>query len=83
MITAKSIISTNYMLDLPAEKLIRIMRKDSSCYTPLHIILGNIKGMFSVDYDGHFGPHIFFSIEIEDDNKETWDLIYKTIENYL
>jgi len=83
MITAKSIISTNYMVDVPSEKLIKIMHKDDSCHVPLYIHLSQIKGIFSIEYDGHYGPHIFFSIEIENDDAETWKLIYDAIENYL
>jgi hypothetical protein len=45
--------------------------------------LENIRGAYNIDYDGHFGPHIFLSIEVEEDTKETWGLIFDTIENYL
>lgn len=83
MITSKSIVSTNYMLDISAKKLIKIMDKDVSCYAPLYILLANIKGVFGAEYDGHFGPHIFFSVEIENDDAETWKSIYDTVENYL
>ena len=67
MITAKEVISTNYSLDIPTKKLIEIMRKDGNCDAPLYIRLGNIKGVYDIDYDGHFGPHIFLSVEIEHD----------------
>jgi len=83
MITAKSILSISYALDIPVKKLIEIMDKDSSRYVPLYIVLENIKGVFSIEYNGHFGPHIFLSVEIENDDAETWKLIYDAIENYL
>jgi hypothetical protein len=83
MITAKEVVSTNYSLDIPVDKMLEIMRKDGNCTVPLYIWLSNIKGVYSVDYNGHFGPHIFLSVEIEHDDAEVWDLIFKTIENYL
>ena len=83
MITSRAITSTSYVLDIPPQKLIGIMRKDSGCDTPLYTRLGNIRGVFDIDYDGHFGPHIYLSVEIENDGPETWHMIYGTIENYL
>lgn len=83
MITARKAISTNYVLDIPAEKLSAIMFKDNEVPSPLYLLLTDIDGVFNVDYDGHFGPHICMTLDIESESEDVWKVIYEIIENYL
>jgi len=41
--------------------------------------LDKIKGLNNVDYNGHFGPYIWLTIETECDTSETWSEIEKFI----
>jgi len=83
MITATRATFTGYKLDIPAQSLIDIMRKDMDAPTPLHTQLKDIDGVFDVDYSGHFGSHIFLSLMLENETEDTWKDIREIIENYL
>jgi len=83
MTTARRVMSTNYALDIPAEKLSAIMDKDCEAEDSLYMLLIKIDGVSDVDYNGHFGPHIYITLDIEYENEDVWKTIYKMIENYL
>jgi hypothetical protein len=81
MITSKAITAISYMISV--EDLSAIMDKDDEHSPPLYLLLSSIEGVFDIEYDGHFGPHIYLSIEHEHDNQDIWKTIHKTIESYL
>ena len=83
MAMIKRVMSTNYALDISVEKLLAIMDKDREAEDPLYMLLIGIDGVADVDYDGHFGPHIYVTLYIEYENEDMWKSIYETIENYL
>ena len=85
MITSKRVSATSYSLDVSVKDLLAIMDKDDkrSVTANLWEKLSRIDGVTDVDYGGHFGPHIYLTIEIEHDNKNVWGSIYKTIKSYL
>lgn len=41
--------------------------------------LNSIRGISRVEYDGHFGPHVFLTLDVEDDFPETWAEIEEII----
>lgn len=69
---------TSYTIDVTIEELEKIEEAGR-----LYELLGAILGVSNVDYDGHFGPHIFLDVEKEDDNTDTWDKIFATIDNVI
>lgn len=83
MITARKVMSANYMLDISAKELLVIMAKDRETKYPLYILLGSIDGISKVNYVGHFGPHIYLTLDTEHESKDVWKVIYEIIENYL
>lgn len=83
MIISHRIASTNYVLEVSVQNLLDIMRKDMDTEKPLYRQLIDIDGVSDIDYDGHFGPHIYLTVSQEHYNTDTWSIIYKTIGNYL
>lgn len=45
--------------------------------------LNKVDGLVEVDYDGHFGPNLFFDVEAADDTPELWTKIEDIINDYL
>ena len=41
--------------------------------------LDRLEGVNAVDYNGHFGPVVFLTVDIEHDTPELWLKIEKTI----
>lgn len=83
MTTARRVISTNYSIDVPVKELLTIMVKDGEVEHPLYMLLIEIDGISDVDYNGHFGPHIYITLDIGYDNEDVWKAVHETIENYL
>ena len=83
MTTVRRVVSTNYILDITTEKLSSIMDKDCEADHPLYMLLAKIDGIHDVDYNGHFGPHIYVTLESEYEGGDVWRTVYETIENYL
>ena len=84
----------NYRVNIPIEKfkekLLSSWMDDDSLYS----ILMNISGVDKVDYDGHFGPYVFFTLDLTDidgmdliDKKDAiekkLEIIKDIIENFL
>lgn len=44
-------------------------------------ILEKIPGVTNVDYNGHFGPYVWLTIESHLDNEDTWETIMLSIHN--
>ena len=55
---------------------------DNDWDNTLFNLLDKIKGVSRVDYNGHFGPYVWLSIEAEHDTPETWERIEKTITEF-
>ena len=51
--------------------------EDTLCYK-----LGQLDGMTDVDYDGHFGEFIYFTIDADDDCDELRGQVRRMIETY-
>jgi hypothetical protein len=45
--------------------------------------LDELDGVQDIDYNGHFGNHVFLSIEVDHDNAKTKRKISKVIEEHL
>jgi len=75
MVRLPELVSTtkNYTLSVSSDELIAIMRKDTDAVLsgqdripesyPLYKQIENLDSVTKVDYDGHYGPYIFFSVE--------------------
>lgn len=78
--------STWYSIPLPVDVFRAILSKDTAQDTfeeCLYHKLGEIEGVYQVDYDGHFGSQIEVQIETELDTKFTRFEIEQTIKDYV
>ena len=76
-------LATDYALEVSPEHLLYVMEQDfkrGMGEYDLAARLGKVKGVSRVDYTGHFGPYIYYSVSHEHDNAETHlevkDLVY-------
>jgi len=80
------ILSRTYCMRMAIEDFRKIMdvdREADSEEDVLYYKLEKIAGLFSIDYDGHFGPAIYYSIFAEHDNGKTANLIEKTVLDHI
>lgn len=84
--------STTYCIEIPMERFEYLL--DSETYvtdckalqpgeSTLSEKLEELPGVFRVEYDGHFGPTVYFSISAEEDNDANRMKISETIEEHL
>lgn len=77
-------VSRNIRLNVPSEDLLAILKYESTCpNVPLCNKLNRIPGVSDTNYDGHFGPHIFFTLDRENDNRDTRNLVDSTITAFI
>ena len=46
-------------------------------------VLDTLEGVSDTDYNGHFGPFIYFRIDADDDCDELRDTIHRTIQDWI
>lgn len=82
----KLLVQSTYSIQVTVDDLLKITRKDNESDSgddQLYLLLEEISGIKSVDYDGHFGPWIWVTVDKDKDNAETWKRIEGTIKEYL
>ena len=79
--TIKDIQKTHtlYTIELTVENMITILDYNKKNEPTLFETLDDIEGVKNTDYDEHLGPNIYLSVEYQDDNEKTWNLIEYTI----
>lgn len=77
------LLSSSYAFEVSRPDLLKIMDNDGNRDDELYKILDRIKGVSKTDYDGHFGPYIYCTIEKEFDTVSTRRDIMKKIEEYI
>ncbi|MCV9965082.1 hypothetical protein OIU34_24600 [Pararhizobium sp. BT-229] len=65
----------DYTFDVTNEELLALMKvEDMSCqldeHTSLVTYLNKLPGISRIEYDGHFGPHVFASVDTDEDEWE-------------
>lgn len=81
----RTVGSTRYTLYITRKELLKILANDGEQHLDdyLFSLLNKLPGVVDTDYDGHFGPHIFVTIEHEFDTEENWKVIEQTIADYI
>ena len=79
------ITAVSYSIEIPRKTYTKLEEWEleqpvSAC---LFDILEKNTEAYDVDYNGHFGPHIFFSVEAESNTKEEWDKIKLFIQQHI
>ena len=76
----------SYDIYVGKKNLLTIIRKDSAALFNSQCLvnrLDTLKGVSRVEYDGHFGPYVFVTIDVEDDNRATHAAIKKIIKEHI
>lgn len=63
----KTLVQKTYCIDVSVDRMNEILKENILCEQ-----LNGLEGIIKVEYDGHFGPYIFMTIEVGVDTDETW-----------
>lgn len=86
MTLEKEIVSTAYAIKVDLKKIEDkdFEHENEGDYdNTLNHILYNMKGLYDIDYNAHFGSYVWLTIYKENDNDDTWKYIEKIITEYL
>ncbi len=79
--------SVHYCVDIDVEDLLKVIKLDDDNIATdgrtLHDHLMNIDAVEEVDYDGMFGPHLFFKVDANRDNSHLWEFVEQVVNGYL
>ena len=73
-------IQTSYRIEVSVEEALKLFYLEP---VSLEASLKKIKGISQVEYDGHFGPYVYLTLDEENDTPKTHALICKLIERPL
>lgn len=77
---------TNYNIYVGKKNLLRIMDRDSAVLFNSQRLVGRLdalRGVSRIEYDGHFGPCVFVTIDVENDSRDTHAAINKIIKEHI
>lgn len=75
---------TSYTVNLTVEEFLRLTDYEKQNDNPLlYDELIKVEGLDGCDYNGHFGPYIYFDLEREYDTPATWREIEEIINPYI
>ena len=57
----------SYRVEITVEEMVAILDRDARCFQSLFECLQSLDGVINVEYDGHFGPNVFYDVNDEDD----------------
>ena len=83
------LLSRKYCIKVPLKDFESLMSYDNQIgwenFDDVELFekLDNIIGVSDVNYNNRFSNRIFFELENDHDNLETWDTIETTIENHI
>lgn len=77
--------STAYSVDVPREDFLALLEYEQQHREEKSLCenLGAITGVFDIEYEGHFGSRVFFTIDVENDNEDTRVKIVSEIQEAL
>jgi hypothetical protein len=80
---------TKYSIEIGVAATLRVLERDKSgelfhCFTVgLFAAIDNVMGVYDCNYDGHFGPYIYFTVEKDYDTPETHAKVHSLIREYV
>jgi len=83
------VISKSYCITMTTDQFADIMDRDEASYlterhVPLHTRIEDLGSSISkVDYDGHFGPHIFITILAGANEEKILRNVITLVEEYI
>jgi hypothetical protein len=80
----RTVIQKQFCIEVAPEEMLKILRRDDTISgDSLHQRLFNLGDIHSINYDGHFGPYIWFMINVVYDFPHNHKLIENVIQNYI
>jgi hypothetical protein len=80
----KEKLESRYAIYCPKDHLLRILELETGYQNEtLDEILRQIDGVKDIEYNGHFGPYIYLTVETDVDNDKTWKQIKTEIRNFI
>jgi hypothetical protein len=80
----KEKLESRYAIYCPKDHLLRILELETGYQNEtLDEILRQIDGVKDIEYNGHFGPYIYLTVETDVDNDKTWKQIQTEIRNFI
>ena len=80
----RSIVSTSYCVELAVGEMVDLIKTEK--YDDDENLVENlslIEGVSDVDWNGHFGPIIYLTLELGNDTPWTWEEIYNCIDYHI
>jgi len=76
---------TKYSVEIGIQATLRCLEKDKELghTNTLSDRIDKVMGVYDGNYDGHFGPYIFYTVEKEYDTPATHAAIHKLIREYV
>lgn len=77
-------VNASYAATVTTKQLLGILEKDAEAAEgqSLYELVALIDGVFNVDYCGHFGKFIYYTVYTEHDNDDTHKRVRQAIEEY-
>lgn len=78
----KECVARQYTIEVDLKAIMdsdTYLENENKWESSLAHMLDKIPGVHNVDYNGHFGPHVWLTIESHLDNDETWEIINNAI----
>ena len=73
----------SYCVEIPLNAMMRLLESERTGILPLGVMLSEkmeeIEGVSDVDYNGHFGSNVFYTVDDEDDTPELHEGIFDLI----
>ena len=71
------LVQRSYCIDVDPEWLTRQWRRDArvAAEDSVYGKLDALDGIIKIEYQPHFGPYVFLTLEVEYDTPETWEKI--------
>lgn len=83
----KEVTSTSYCVELSIEEMLTLLGSDQVAWEEdeenLVEKLEEIDGVSEVEYNGHFGPAVYLTVDNGNDTSDTWVEIYSCIRHFI
>lgn len=80
----RTVTQKQFCIEVTAEEMLKILRRDDNISGDnLERRLFNLGGVNDIKYDGHFGPYIWFMMNVVYDDPHNHSLIEDSIQDYI
>jgi hypothetical protein len=76
-------VEKTFCLSMAKADFLTLMRRDEEDDKPLYSRLEELKFAGKFNYDGHFGPHVWYTLDAENDTPANHNFIRMVIVRYI